>query len=229
MQKLILSIIGITLMFTSLSARSYQLNTKFETKHYGVYEALLEGGETYNESIRTIIAKDVAQKKKFQSTVAVFTQGSKGLNSTIKEPVLGIITTENYDGSDKVNASYNNHANTASAVGIYVTAKQLSKIADNRSLNPLLSELIQMPLLITEMDITLKSRNYQNKVFYTYASRALIVDLEVIDSVYYTKEEYRDKITDKCKVNVLAVADRALDHVPYFIAAHGAVNHIECK
>ncbi len=218
-----------SLLLFSLSSQAYQLNPKFETTHYGVYEVILDSVEKYDDSLRNIIARDLAVKKKFQSTAAVFKAGSKGLSGTINEPVLGIITTENYDGSDKINAAYNNHANNASSAGIYVTAKQLSKIADNRSINPLMSELIQMPLLITDMDITLKSRNYRNQVFYTHASKALIIDFEAMDSVYYKKEEYRDKISDKCKVNVLAIVDRALDHVPYFVSAHGAVNNIDCK
>ncbi|MBQ4245568.1 MAG: hypothetical protein II733_00250, partial [Succinivibrio sp.] len=164
-----------SLLLFSLSSQAYQLNPKFETTHYGVYEVILDSVEKYDDSLRNIIARDLAVKKKFQSTAAVFKAGSKGLSGTINEPVLGIITTENYDGSDKINAAYNNHANNASSAGIYVTAKQLSKIADNRSVNPLLSELIQMPLLITDMDITLKSRNYRNQVFYTHASKALII------------------------------------------------------
>ena len=86
-------------LFITASANAYILTEKFVTEHYGVYEAILGKTEIYNDNLEQIIIKDMADRKKFQTTTIVFSNTSNGLSSTIKEPAVSVITTEPVDGS----------------------------------------------------------------------------------------------------------------------------------
>lgn len=213
--------------FTSVYA--YELNEKFSTKHFAVYEVVLGKNEVFNESLKYIIAKDAASHNKYQTTSVVFPYRTQGLNSTINEPVLGIITTESYEGKNKTNIAYDDSAKTASYAGIYMTFKQLSKIADNKSSRLLIEELVNVPMVISDIPLSIVSKNFNKNLFYTASSNALVFDFQVIDSVYYKMDKLEKVNADKCTVSVLAIADRSVIRTPYFISAHGAVNNINCR
>ena len=222
-KKVGILLLGIlSVLFTPVHA--YNIEAKFETQHYGVYQVTLNNSEIYGQSLKQIIAKDLASRKKFQSTAV----GSKGMQSNIKEKMLGLITVENYDGTSSVTVNFDDRSKYASFIGIYMNFKQLAKIADNRTVNSLTSELAQVPMIIEEVPVTTVSKNYRGDLFYTVATGALVLDFQVIDSIYYDRKKL-EAVTDKCKVSILSLADRYTENTPYFIGAHGAVNDITCK
>ncbi len=228
MKGLLLVLGFFTVMMTAQNALAYNLQAKFETKHYGVYQVILGRSEVYGQNLKKIIAKDVASRGKFQTTTAIYPEGSKGMGSTIKEKVVGIITTENYDRSPQVTVNFNDRAKNSSYVGIYMNFKQLSKIADNRSLSSLASELAQVPLVLEEVPITVVSKDFKGQLIYTASSGAMILDFIVVDSLYYDKKKLSEA-TDKCKVNLLVMTDRYTDFSPFFMGGHGAVNDLMCE
>ena len=67
-----LSVAAITSLFTVSTVHAYALTSMFETKHYGVYEVILEDVEDYDGNMKEIISRDIASKKKYQSTAAIF-------------------------------------------------------------------------------------------------------------------------------------------------------------
>ena len=209
-------------------ANAYKIEARFETQHYGVYQVILGKGEVYGISLKQIIAKDLSSRKKFQATAAVYPFESAGMNGTIKEPTVGVITTENYDGSSSVTVNLNDKAKNSSYVGIYLNFKQLSKIADNRTVNSLASELAQMPLVLEGVPVDVVSKDFRGNLYYTAATGAVILDFNVIDSLYYDKKKL-ESVTDKCTVNILSLPDRHTNESPLFIAGHGAVNDIICE
>ncbi|SKA64104.1 hypothetical protein [Succinivibrio dextrinosolvens] len=213
--------------YTIGSAYAYTMEARFETQHYGVYQVILGKGEVYGVSLKQIIAKDLSQRKKFQSTAVVYPNGSAAMNGTIKEPTVGIITTENYDGSSSVTVNLNDNAKTSSYVGIYLNFKQLSKLADNRTVNSLASELAQMPLVLEGVPVDVVSKDFRGNLFYTAATGAVILDFNVIDSLYYDRKKL-ESVKPKCKVNILSLPDRSTNEFPLYIAGHGAVNDIIC-
>ncbi len=222
----------ITVMFTAIftitSAHAYTIESRFETKHYGVYQVKLGKGEVYAAGLKQIIAKDLGSRKKFQATAAVYPFGSAGMNGTIKEPVLGIITTENYDGAKTFTVNIEDKIKTSSYVGIFIKFKQLSKISDNRTVNSLTTELAQVPLVLEGVPVSTVSTDYNGKLFYIATAGSLVIDFNVIDSLFYKRKKL-EEVTDKCTVNILAIPDRYTEDAPFFIAAHGAVNDIMCE
>lgn len=225
------SITTATIAFTLLIANSafaYNITPKFETKHYAVYEVLLGKNEEYNSVLKNIISKDIATRGKFQTTAAIFPYGSAGLKSTIKEDMLGMITSENYDGKTTVNISIDDKAKFATYAGIYIGFKQLSRIVDNRSLDALSVELTKIPLVIYDVPVTKVSEDYTGQLFFTATNSAVLLDFKVIDSIYYDSTKLRS-VTNKCKVNILTMTDRFIETVPFYMSAHGAVNDIICK
>lgn len=220
-----LSFVCVTLACT---ANAYTINEKFGTEHFALYEVILGKGEVYDNNLKQIIASDSASRNKFQTSTAVFSFGSQGLSGTIKEPMLGIITTENYSQSPKANFSYDDSAKNATFAGIYLTFEQLSKIADNRNLNSLILELVKMPLLLSNVPVSMVSKNFKGDLYYTIDSKAMVIDFAPIDSIFYKKEKL-EELKSNCKINMLMIADRSVSHVPFFISGHGAVNDIYCK
>ena len=89
---------AMALIYTA-SSNAYVLTEKFVTEHYGVYEAILGKTEIYNDNLEQIMIKDMTARKKFQTTTIVFNYSSKGLSSTIKEPAVSVITTEQYNNT----------------------------------------------------------------------------------------------------------------------------------
>ena len=212
----------------SFAANAYTLTEKVATKHFALYEVILGKGEVYDSSLKNIIANDVARKGKYQATAAIFDTGSKGLSGTIADPMLGVITAENYSQNASSNITFDDNAKHATYAGIYLTFKQFSTLADNKNLSQLISELVSFPLVISQVPLEMVSKNYRGELFYTTDSRALIFDFAPIDSVYYTKAQMA-KVKKDCKVNLLAIADRTVNRLPFFISAHGAVNDILCN
>lgn len=212
----------------SSTASAYTLTEKIDTQHFALYEVILGNGEEYNSSLKNIIANDVAKKNKYQATAAVFSNGSKGLSGTIGEPMLGVITAENYAQNVSSNITFDDNAKHATYAGIYLTFEQFSSIADNKNLSKLISELVSFPLVISQVPLEMVSKNYRGELFYTTDSRSLVFDFAPIDSVYYTKEQIA-KVKKNCRVNILAIADRTVNRIPFFISAHGAVNDILCR
>ena len=150
------------------------------------------------------------------------------MSGTIAEPMLGVITAENYSQNASSNITFDDNAKHATYAGIYLTFKQFSTLADNKNLSQLISELVSFPLVISQVPLEMVSKNYRGELFYTTDSRALIFDFAPIDSVYYTKAQMA-KVKKDCKVNLLAIADRTVNRFPFFISAHGAVNDILCN
>lgn len=222
-----LAIASCIIAFNSVYA--YTLNEKFSTNHYAVYEVILGKDEVYGDELKNIIAKDASSKNKFQTTSVIFPYQSPGLNSTIKESVLGIITTENYDSKKSPKILFDDNAKNATYAGIYLTFKQLAKIADNKTLNTLIEELVQLPLLITDVPVSLVSKNYRDDLYYTAVDRAVLLDFAPIDSLFYTQNKLASLKDNKCKITILAMTDRTVLRVPYFISAHGALNDIKCN
>lgn len=218
-------LLGVCLSFT---AHAYTLTEKVTTNHFGLYEVILGKGEVYDTSLKNIIASDVSRKGKYQATAAVFDNGSKGLSGTIAEPMLGVITAENYAQNTSSNITFDDNAKHATYAGIYLTFEQFSSIADNKNLSKLISELVSFPLVVSQVPVEMVSKNYRGELFYTTDCRALIFDFAPIDSVYYTRAQM-EKVKRNCKVNLLAIPDRTVNRLPFFISAHGAVNDILCK
>jgi len=227
MKGLLLLLGFITSIVFTNQALAYNIKTKFETKHYAVFQVILGRSEVYGTNLKKIIAKDVAGRGKFQTTTAIYPDGSKGLDGTISEKVIGIITTENYDRKPQVTVNFNDRAKNSAYVGIYMNFKQLSKIADNRSLSTLASELAQVPLVLEDVPISVVSSDFSGKTIYTASSGAMILDFMVVDSLYYDKKKLA-AATDKCRVNLLVITDRFTDFSPFFMGGHGAVNDLMC-
>lgn len=225
-----LSVAAITSLFTVSTVHAYALTSMFETKHYGVYEVILEDVENYDGNMKEIISRDIASKKKYQSTAAIFSHNSKGMQGSIKEPMLGIITTERYDTTKKASITFDDNAKNATYAGIYMTYNQLSKMADNKNLSQLVSELVKLPLVLSEVPVSLVSKNFKQEIYYTTQNRSFVIDFEALDSIFYTKDEiYNVRKQKDCKLNLLVIADRTINQIPFFIGSHGAVNDIVCK
>jgi len=209
------------------NANAYGIKAKFETQHYAVFEVILGRGEVYGQALKQIIAKDIASRAKFQSTAAVFPVGSKGMSGTINEKLLGIISTENYDGKTSVTVNFDDRSKLSSYVGIYMNFNRLAKIADNRTLNTLIPELAKVPLVIEKVQVETVAKDYKGDLFYVASKGSLIIDFKVVDSMYYTRKKL-EEVNDKCYVNILAITDRFTRDSPFLLAGHGAVNDIVC-
>lgn len=222
---ILLSFIGCTLN----SVYAYTTNPKFLTNHYAIFEITLGPDEEYGVPLKNIIAQEAISHSKYQSTSIIFPYQSPGLESTIKESALGVITTENYDKSKNAKVTIDDGAKYATYAGIYITFEQLKRIVDNRSTVGLIAELVQMPLIITDLKVDMVSKNFKGDLFYTSSNNAILLDFQAIDSLYYTSSKMASLKNGKCKVSVLAITDRSVAQIPYYIAAHGAVNDIKCS
>lgn len=217
---------GIALLFAT-SSNAYVLTEKFVTEHYGVYEAILGKTEVYNDNLEQIMVKDMTDRNKFQTTTIVFSNTSKGLSSTIKEPAISIITTEQYNNTvpAKINISRNERYATYS--GIFVTQKQLSEMANNRTMQPYLLELSKVPLVLSDLQTQNVSKNFENKIFVTTDIKGAVFDIQLIDSIFYSKEKMSE-LKGNCKISVLFITDRSTENYPFLFAGHGALNDIKC-
>ncbi len=122
---------------------------------------------------------------------------------------------------------FNKKKSTSSYAGLYVSYDFLVQMVDNRALNSLIPEILKMPLVITDIPVSLFSVDFRNNKMITSKSKAVILDINIMDSVYYKAKEMA-KLKDKCKVTVLSFTDRALPDVPLYIASHGALNNMTC-
>ncbi len=221
----------LTLVFAFSNAEAFQSRAAFETEHFAIYEVILEDYEqTSPEFWNRLIAEFTAEndlKNHYQSSVVVFPKGSAGFGGKINEPMLGSITIASYaEGPGQ--AVYNDNEKYATFAGLNLNFKMLTNFVDNKLLNNLLNELPNLPLVVRDLPVTLKSTDYQNSLFITSANKAVILDLKVIDSVFYSKAQMA-AVTEQCTVDALIIVDRMLPGIPLFISGHGALNNISCQ
>lgn len=217
---------ALALIYTA-SSNAYVLTEKFVTEHYGVYEAILGKTEIYNDNLEQIMIKDMTARKKFQTTTIVFNYSSKGLSSTIKEPAVSVITTEQYNNTIPATVNISKDNRYATYSGIFVTQKQLSEMANNKTMQPYFLELSKVPLVLSDLEVQSVSRNFENKLFITNDIKGAVFDIQLIDSIFYTKEKMNE-LKPNCKINVLFITDRATDNYPFMFAGHGALNDMKC-
>ncbi len=223
---------ALVLLATASGAYAYQLTTPFQTDHFAINQVILDESEEFNEGLQQIIANDVTTMSqdgcKFQTVTAVFPHRSNGLSGSISEQMYGLHTFSNY-GTGKAVEDFNTKSTRATDVGIYMSIKQLSDMVDNRATNKLLNELARLPLIITDFEVTAKTYDFQENLFFTFKNKALVLDFNAVDSLYYTKEQLRE-VKPGCKLTIMSLTDRALTvGAPIFISFHGAVNNINCK
>lgn len=228
MLKQLTALLSCAFLYTQ--AHAYTLQTVFKTDHFAVNQVVLDEFEELDGELEYLIIRDVQTKhrieKKYQSTTVVFPFGSDGLTGKINTPVNGILTVANYgSGEDKI--VFNKKKSTSSYAGLYVSYDFLVQMVDNRALNSLIPEILKMPLVITDIPVSLFSVDFRNNKMITSKSKAVILDINIMDSVYYKAKEMA-KLKDKCKVTVLSFTDRALPDVPLYIASHGALNNMTC-
>lgn len=213
------------------SSFAYDFKAKFQTKHFAVNEVILQKGEEADQNFLQILSKkiklDDIKNRRYQSTTVVFNYGSNGLDGNINEKVLATISVFNYERNNP-QIVINDKVKTATEAGLYMTYQFLVDMVDNRNLSTLIPELTGVPLVITQIPASQKSLDYQNNFYITSRSNALIMDINIIDSMYYTKDKWISNINPKCTVSVLGIVDRLSDGVPLFLGMHGALNNIQC-
>ena len=215
----------------STLAFAYETSTVFKTDHFAINQIILDEHEKLDSELEYLITRDIQTKnrldKNYQSTTAIFPAGSKGLTGTINTQVLGILTVANYDNKEDLISFYTKPDYTTK-VGLYISHDLLTQIVDNKVLNKLIPELAKLPLVITDIPVSIFSVDYNYKNHITSKTKAVLFDINIVDSIYYKAQDMA-KLNDKCKVDVLAFIDRYIQGIPLFIAAHGALNKIECK
>ena len=100
-------------------------------------------------------------------------------------------------------------------------------MANNKTMQPYLLELSKVPLVLSDLEVQSVSRNFENKLFITNDIKGAVFDIQLIDSIFYTKEKMND-LNSNCKINVLFITDRATDNYPFIFAGHGALNDMKC-
>lgn len=214
------------------SVNAYTIEKSFISKNFAIFSVALDTYEKLDLSTQKLIQKEVSVRSQnanlLQTTAVIFPNNTKGLHSSIKEPTLGVITISNYDGQNKVYANFNK--GYATDVGLYLPYELLIALIDNKSTNNLVKELSGFPLVITDIPVDLKTYNYKNELYITSQNNAFILDLNIVDSVYYDKEDMKENIKRGCTIDALTIMDRALfNNFPIFFAAHGSLNKINCN
>lgn len=225
-----LGVLSLALCVSSF-AFGYETSTVFKTEHFAINQIVLDEHERLDSELEYLITRDIQTKnhldKNYQSTTAIFPSGSKGLTGKINTKVLGILTVANYDNKEDLISFYTKPDYTTK-VGLYMSHDLLTQIVDNKLLNKLIPELSKLPLVITDVPVSVFSVDYNYKNFITSKTKAVLLDINIVDSVYYKAQDMA-KLNDKCKVDVLAFIDRYVQGIPLFLGAHGALNRIECK
>ncbi len=212
-------------------AQAYQFSTPYQSEHFALHQIILDEHETFDEELRYEITRQVQTQnrisKHYQSSAAVFPYGSVGLASTISEKMLGVLSISNYGtGSDQI--VFNSSASSASQAGLYISFTMLRDFIDNKVLNPLLGELLRLPLIITDIPVSAVGYDQAGNFYATARNKAVILDLRLADSVYYSKQELRTLSPD-CSLDALIFTERVMRDLPLFISARAAANHINCN
>lgn len=214
-------------------AQAYTFNPVFSGRKFAINEVILDAGEDLDDHLARQIAGEIRGDNKtrglFQSTTAVFPSGAPGLKSGIKinAKILGVFDVRTYSDSD-IKASFYSRQ-FATEVGIYLNFSSLRTIIDNKSTFFLLEDLraANLPVIILEMPVAMKGYDIKNSFFITGRSPAVLIDLMVLDSVYYSRDDYL-AVGDNCRVNFMGIIDRMQEDVPVFLNMHGAINKIIC-
>ena len=221
----------IATIFCSVSAHAYQLTTPFSSEHYAINQVILNSGEKFDDQLIQMIVNDEAvnlSDGRFQTTTAVFPQNSRGMSGSINEKLVGIISVTNY-GAKSNTVIVNDKARFATEIGIYFTLKQLTNMVDNRVIGKLLDELDKFPIVITDFEVMKKTIDYKKSLYYSFKNKAVIIDFNTIDSMFYDKKALNG-VKKGCKLTIMGMPDRVLSEgePPLFMALHGAVNDVNC-
>lgn len=230
-KRLIATCLTAALTCSLSAAHAYQLTTPFSSEHYAINQVILDNGEKFDDQLAQMIINDEAvnlSDGKFQTTTAIFPQQSKGMAGSINEKLLAIISVTNY-GSKNNNVIVNDDARYATEIGIHFTLKQLTNMVDNRVIGKLLNELDKFPIIITDFEVMKKSVDLRKNLFYSFKNKAVIIDFNAIDSMFYDKKAM-NSVKKGCKLAIMGMPDRLLSEgePPLFMAMHGAVNDINC-
>ena len=221
--------LGLACLFAN-SASAFVISTPFKTTHYAVNQVMLGENEDFSPTLQRQIEKSIKTQDtgKFQTTTIVFPAGSNGLAGKINEKAAAVIYYADYEGQGNGEFRVIKDNCYAAQAGISISAEQLKAIIDNRTINVLLQELPSLPLLFSDIPVSMVSRDFQKNLYYTSKNRAYLIDLRVLDSLYYTPRQLGNVRAD-CKISFLGIADRAVHtELPYFLSLHGTINDIKC-
>lgn len=215
----------------SAPAFAYQSRTAFESPHFAIYEVILDAADTMEDpNLETKITVEFLAKTKeegrYQTTTAIFPFGSKGLTGTINEPMLGSLTIAAYGGEERY--SFDETAKYAAFAGLALNMDMLKDFVDQKVLNNLIPELSRLPLLIKDIELERVGLDYNQTLIVDARNKAVIMDLSVIDSMFYSKEQMNTALTKGCKVDALVIIDRMLHGIPLFIHGRSSINYINC-
>ncbi|MCR5084614.1 MAG: hypothetical protein K6A65_03840 [Succinivibrionaceae bacterium] len=217
------------LAIASLPAQGYETRVAEETAHYAINEVILQAGEQFDVPLKRRLVQEATRQgaTKFHTTTAVFAPGSQGLKGDrIQEPALAIITMAAYGGEPKVTfMDKNRHVVD---VGIYLPFRTLGEMVDNKILSPLLKELFEMPLILTEIPVSLASTDFRGDRWLVARDRsAVLLDLRITGSANMRVSDI-GKIGRGCMVSFRGRADHALTEVPLLANLHGALLSFDC-
>ena len=231
MKKLAALLSAAALIFCS-SAWSYQITAPYKSAHFALYQVVLDAHERFDDSLRFEITRELQTQnrlnKSYQSSAMIFPYGSQGLKGTIGTEALGLISISNYaTGNDQI--VFNPNAKSASYAGLYFSFDLLTQFADNKMLNPLMQELLSLPLAVTDIPVSAAGFDSKGNFYVTARHGAILLDLRLDDSVYYTRQDiYSLKGRKNCTIDALIFTERAAADLPLFISARAAVNNISC-
>ncbi len=214
------------------SASAYELTTPYQSGHFALNQVVLEPHETFDDSLRYEITREVQTRnrlhKLYQSSTAVFPADSLGLKGPIGQQMLGVLSIANYSsGQDQI--VFNTNAHSATYAGLYFSFAQLKDFIDKKALNSLIPEIMRLPLVITDIPVARSGFDSRGSFYLTARNLALILDLHVEDSVYYTKAQlHAIQGNGKCRIDALVFPERIVPDLPLFISARAAVNYMHC-
>lgn len=218
--------------FFATNAFAYKLDTVFASSKFAVHQVILDENEDLN-TLKNTITRDSQnlrrQKGYYQTSTAIFPNGSMGFRGKINQKMLAVLTVSNY-GTEQDTVVFNDKVQTASEGGLYISFEQLKLFVDNKILNPLIDELQsgKLPIVMTSVPISTVGMDIKGNFYLTASNNAQIVDAMIVDSVYYPMKEIY-KIRPNCTVSFLGFVDRLVNNVPAFLSMHASINTIDCK
>lgn len=213
------------------AAHAYTFKPVFSGQKYAINEVVLDHNEQLDDMLKNKIMNEIKADNKgrdiWQSTTAVFTAGGSLKASRNNTQIVGVFDVRTYGETDNQAQFYNYQY--ATWIGIYITFESLGTIADNKTTFFLLEDLrrANLPLIIIDMPASKTGYDIKNNFFITGRNSAVIMDVMVLDSLYYRPEDYR-KVKDNCKITMLTIMDRMQDDIPVFLSGHGSINKITC-
>lgn len=211
-------------------ANAYEIREAFLSSHFAVNEVILGKSEAFNDDLLRDIKRDVLTRnrtsKKYQSTTAIFPANSKGLKGNTGEKVLGILDIRTYPGQVQ-QINFYDKLDKAAYAGIIITYEFLQQMVDQKLLNPLLSELGELPIVYLDVPVELITKSINNDYFVTNRSNQVIMDIKILGSDFYAN--YRKDIKEGCKIAFLAFGARRLEGIPLFLGLQGALNNVTCN